>query len=127
MNSAVGSSFEVVFLEKKVLVSLMNSARDPLLFQLNARTHIFHVFQTQTWCLTYDHIFYFDTSFSHFIFYFSPKEGDYSLSLSVSLSLSIYIYIYYLFFFATFLYVDESFYYLYNIIGQYDLVVCLIF
>ena len=33
------------------------------------------------WCLTYDYIFYFDASSSHFI----------SLSLSLSLSLSIYI------------------------------------
>ena len=53
------------------------------------------------WCLIYDYIFYFNASSSHFIFYFSPEKGDYSLSLS--LSLYIYIYIYYLFFFATLL------------------------
>ena len=47
------------------------------------------------WCLThyYFYFFYFDAS-SHFIFYLSPKKGNYSLSLSVSLSLSLYIYIY---------------------------------
>ena len=41
-------------------------------------------------CLIYDYIFYFNASSSHFIFYFSPEKGDYSLSLS----LYIYIYIY---------------------------------
>ena len=41
------------------------------------------------WCLTHNYIFYFDTSSSHFIFYLSPKIGNYSLSLS----LSQYIYI----------------------------------
>ena len=46
------------------------------------------------WCLTYDYIFYFDVSFSHFIFYFSLEKGDYSLSLS----LSIYIYILFIIF-----------------------------
>ena len=42
------------------------------------------------WCLTYDYIFYFDVSFSYFIFYFSPKKCEYSLSLYIY----IYIYIY---------------------------------
>ena len=50
------------------------------------------------WYLTYDYIyiyifFFLCFFFSHFIFYFSPQKGDYSLSL----------YIYYLFFFATLL------------------------
>ena len=47
------------------------------------------------WYLTHNYIFYFDASSSHFIFYLSPRKGNYSLSLS--LSLSIYIYIIYSF------------------------------
>ena len=51
------------------------------------------------WWLTYDYIFYFDASFSHFI------SLSLSLSLSISLYIYIYIYIYYLLFF------DESLYF----------------
>ena len=50
MNSAIGLSFEIFFLEKKkkVLVGPVNNAQDPPLFQLNAKTHIFCAFQTYT-------------------------------------------------------------------------------
>ena len=37
--------------------------------------------------------FLFDASSSHFIFYFSPEKGDYSLSLSLFIYIYIYIYI----------------------------------
>ena len=49
------------------------------------------------WCLAYDHIVYFDASFSHFIFSFSPEKCDYSLSISLFIHTHTHIYLYILF------------------------------
>ena len=72
-------------------------------------------------------IFFIWYFFSHFIFYFSPEKGDYDLSLSLSLSLSLYIYIYIYILFCNFTLGWWIIVFFILILGQYNLVVCLIF